>query len=339
MTVKPRINHLTAIAEDDIYYGWPANHGAWQRKDELLVGIALGKHDPSAYSMHKVGPIVKGLLRSKDGGTTWEPESPYDFVGHGASTKPTIFTPGLEIYRVCGHYDHGGEGCDKYGSIYASRDFGKRWYGPFIMQGLDWLYKYGDWRCTARTCVLGDLIFLSAAASGKFGTDFVICARISDHGFDLLSVIKPSDGTRCVCPSAVSDYAGNIYVACRRRDMRNTNNWVDLYKSADGGLTWQYVSIVGVTGDPNGNPPALKALRDERLACAYGNRTTGQMILSLSRDKGVTWDHVEIRSNPGMFDFGYPQLFEVTDGTLVCVYYWTKDLDSPASIEVSHIRF
>lgn len=345
MTMNPLITHFTAIQRDDVYYGWPANHGAWQRGDEFLVGVASGAYDESAISKHNVsGPIAKGLLRSYDGGFTWDYENPCDFMGYGAHTKPTAFTPDSEIYRVCGFYDYGGEGCDEYGSIYSSKDFGKTWHGPFIMKGLDWLYgwrqrsEYGGWISTSRTCVVRDLIFLSAAKKNYFGSDFVICAQIRHSEFRFLSVIKPFNGTRCACPSACLDDRGNVYVACRRRNLMTNENWIELYKSVDCGLTWESVSIVGSTGTRNGNPPSFKYLPNGRMVCAFANRKTQKMMLAVSDDYGTSWKHLKLRDNLNGYDFGYPQLFVKQDGDIVCVYYWQNDDGVPNSIEVSHIR-
>jgi hypothetical protein len=43
---------------------------------------------------------------------------------------------------------------------------------------------------------------------------------------------------------------------------------VDAYGSADSGRTWTFLSRVGESGgkEQNGNPPALAALKDGRIA-------------------------------------------------------------------------
>ena len=66
---------------------------------------------------------------------------------------------------------------------------------------------------------------------------------------------------------------------------------VDAYGSTDNGKTWSFLSRVGETGGAmqNGNPPALVALKDGRIACAYGDRRTAQIMRRISSDGGRTW--------------------------------------------------
>lgn len=336
---KSVVEHATLLHDDEVFYGWPANHGAWSfGADNFLVGFACGKYAPGVSGMHKVSyPIIKGLLRTTDGWRSCTFDYPNDFSGDGPTPKPTAFSPVHEIYRVCGRYDHGEEACDQYGGIYSSRNDGNTWSGPFRFTGLEWLFMYGGWVNTARTCVMGNLIFLSAAVPSIFGSDFVICARIEYDGFKLLSVIKPFDGARCACPSAVLDNSGHIYVACRRRNFAKNLNWIELYRSDDAGLTWQSVSRVGSTGDHNGNPPSLAHLDDGRLICAFGNRAKREMTLAISKDEGKSWEHLIFRAAAAHHDFGYPQLFKRSDGAVVCVYYWRLFADAPASIQASYI--
>lgn len=344
--VRPSLVHFTAYSSPGKYCGWPANHGAWQWGNTFLVGYAYGKYDeqpmaPYKSSMHKVsGPILKGLLRSTDGGLTWKSEDELnglhcDFSGDNPRPNPYEFIPQNEIYRVCGVYDHGGEDCDPRGAIYTSASRGFVWSGPYTFSGLEMLFEEHEVINTSRTCVLDDLIFLSIGHKYQWGSDFVVCAKISLNGFTYLSHIKPEDGSRCVMPAAIRTEDGRIYVAFRRRNFREAKNWIDLYKSDDGGLTWKFVSIVGETGDPNGNPPAL--LYDAgRLYCAFGNRTKGEMILAISDTFGNDWRHLTIRRYPNSFDFGYPRLFRRDCGGIVCVYYWEHP-EHPPSIQATHI--
>lgn len=356
------VEHCTALSDDSEYYGWPANHGAWQWEDHFLVGFAFGEFDINAGlihkslghkasgpttkglysgSMHKVsGPITKGLLRSYDGGCTWRKEFPCDFEGIGAQKNPHFYNHDEEIYRVGGVFGYGGELCDPVGSVYTSSSQGYAWNGPYTINGFEEIFEDLDVINTSRTCVLGDLVFLSVKSrfAHRFGIDYVICAKIDKRGFIYLSCIKPEDSSRCVMPSAVRDEHDRIFVACRRRSFIESLNWIELYRSDDDGLTWVSVSIIAETGDPNGNPPSLKILDDGRLICAFGNRSDGVMGLAISGDSGMTWKHLLFRERFDAFDFGYPQLFIRSDGGIVCVYYWDRgNVDLPPSIECSHI--
>jgi len=60
------------ISEPGRYCGWPANHGAWQRGDEWLVGFAEAKYDEDPGKFHRLeGTLVKKQARSLDAGKTY----------------------------------------------------------------------------------------------------------------------------------------------------------------------------------------------------------------------------------------------------------------------------
>ena len=133
-------------AENGIYAGWPANHGAWQWGDEFLVGFLRGKY--KSKSMHNiVEPFEKVLGRSLDGGETWNIEIPnVDFECHGNQipSEAPEFDLEKSIIRVCGVYDHGGDECYEPGGFYLSHDRGHVWSGPYRFSGLEHQYEYSD---------------------------------------------------------------------------------------------------------------------------------------------------------------------------------------------------
>jgi Neuraminidase (sialidase) len=109
---------------------------------------------------------------------------------------------------------------------------------------------------------------------------------------------------------------------------------VDAYGSADNGRTWSFLSRVGETGGAmqNGNPPALAALKDGRIACAYGDRRSAQIRARISSDGGKTWgDERVLRDDfqagkDNSSDMGYPRLVTNHENQLVVMYYWaTKE--------------
>lgn len=109
---------------------------------------------------------------------------------------------------------------------------------------------------------------------------------------------------------------------------------VDAFGSADKGRTWTFLSRVGETGgkEQNGNPPALAALKDGRIACAYGDRRSAQIKARISSDGGRTWgDERVLRDDfqagkDSSSDMGYPRLVTNHENHLVVAYYWaTKE--------------
>lgn len=317
------MKHSVVYADATMYAGWPANHGAWQWGDEFLVGFLRGPYKRK--SMHNIGePFEKMLARSMDGGQTWAIESPgVDFEGIGGTPAPE-FSLSTDIIRVCGVYDHGGDYCDEAGAFYGSSNLGKTWHGPFAFTGIE----IGDGMLnTSRTRVLGDLVFMSAGQAKFWGTDYTFVARHDGHAFKRIGTVCEDDA-RAVMP-AVAKVGGRIVAIMRRRKSGQRGGWIDAYGSDDGGVSWRFLSFVGSTGGHNGNPSALISLDDGQLLAAFGNRDEGCMVGALSSDAGETWQAIMIReSERDDVDIGYPQLLKRSDGTPVCIYYWTS-VDHP----------
>jgi hypothetical protein len=309
------IEHVSVCHESGTFCGWPANHGAWQWGDELLVGFIRGGYGQSA--MHNVvGPLEKVQARSLDGGMTWNVEAPNVDFECEEPTSPPSFDLNSAIIRVCGGYDHGGEFCHPNGGFYLSIDKGQSWRGPFSFDGIQ--LPEGE-HLTARTRVHKGLVFLSAADRRHWGSDYIFCARHDGARFHRVSTVC-DDQHRAVMP-AVASIGDRIVLVARRRGSPRVEGWIDAFVSDDRGETWTKTSEVAVTGKNNGNPPALIEC-DGRLYCAYGNRTEQAINVSVS-DDGEHWSgFVQLRKGINS-DIGYPQLFKRTDGKLVCVYYFT----------------
>lgn len=323
------IEHITVYADKDTYAGWPANHGAWQWGDEFLVGFMRGPYLSRRATHNITRPFEKVLARSLDGGETWSVEIPdHDFEAMSINTPP-VFDMSQNIIRVCGVYDHGGEECDPRGGFYLSNDRGKSWCGAYSFDGLEPLFDGKERHCTARTCVLDNIIFLSVANRRQWSSDCVFCATHDGEEFHVKSVVC-ADNIRAVMPAVVR--MGDSIIATIRR--RGESCFIESFISYDNGHTWRPLSIVGSTGKSNGNPPALIESNGV-LFCAYGNRDTKTMMLFRSYDQGLTWKDEVLRSN-SKTDIGYPRLFKRQDGNLVCVYYWSDvGVHNPQHIEAT----
>lgn len=344
-SARMEMKHRTVYQENETYAGWPANHGAWQWGDELLVGFMRGKYQNRG--MHNVvEPFQKMLARSMDGGETWAAEVPnVDFEAHtllddvagDAIGARAVLQPDDTILRLCGGYDHGGEYCDWRGGMYWSTDKGRTWGGPLAV--FPNLPK--SFHCTTRTCVLGDLVFLSSAQVEHWGSDFTICSRLNRGELDFVSEVLHDD-YRAVMPAAVLHEYGTcavpkverIVVALRRRGPPRRGCWIDSVYSEDGGRTWSAPVHVADTGIHNGNPPALANGADGNLYCAYANRTDKALWVSQSIDGGQSWKQYKLLRQGECSDIGYPRLFRRLDGQLVCVYYWS-DAGEPQHIEAT----
>ncbi|MCK4748744.1 MAG: exo-alpha-sialidase, partial [Bacteroidales bacterium] len=281
------------------------------------------------------------------------PESPIDFSRDGFAM------------RVVGNAYHGAN--DPGGHFFYSYDSGNSWKGPYSFGAIlecPEIKKYGMNDLTPRTdyLVTGQdkcVVFMSARRRGKFGKDRLFCVETSDGGksFQFLGwVIKPFEEndpknsrkvvltddpeknpypTQCravMSHSILLDNGEIISVMRRKFEMDRNYNWIDAYKSADGGKTWHFLSRVGDTGLGNGNPPSITLTKDGRFCVVYGERTNGTIQAVISQDKGETWSEPQIlmdgfwSEDMEFGDLGYPRVFSRSDGRLVAVYYYsTKD--------------
>jgi hypothetical protein len=335
---------------------WPANNGCWWWDEgrEILVGFEEGAWEDKPG--HKIGPFqIKRLARSLDGGRTWSVETPEPYVGReGPSLYPSrgirFDHPDVALRVAVGGTD---DPRDRVGRFFFSCDRGRRWRGPFRFAGLGGDRRLEGLRMTSRTdsIVTGKesaLIMMSAQDPrlGEFSDrlDKTFVARTIDAGrsFQFLSWVVPwSDPYRAVMPSSIRLGADVLVTALRRRNPRDVqrSDWVDGYRSMDGGASWTLLGPIGLTGIGNGNPPALVQLRDGRLACAYGNRSRRQMLLRLSEDQGRSWgEEMVIRSVPFTADFGYPRVVQNHLGEVIVIYYLATETMPFSSIEAAIVR-
>ena len=339
------MEHKLVYAEHGRFAGWPANNGAWiwhgmgtASQDEILVGFTTGSYVIN--SGHNIGkPYQNRLARSLDGGLTWRVEFPRHYVGgdsqlYAVSELIDFTHPGF-VMRVVGDAYHGSK--EKRGGFFFSYDRGKIWQGPFRFEGLAGLPELKGAELTPRTDYLvtatdACMVFLSARSPEKWGADRIFVARTTDWcmTFEFVTwMVSPSDPYRAVMPSTVRCSADKFISALRRRDMLYDNGdcWIDAYVSIDAGVSWSFLSKIGITGKHNGNPPSLVRLTDGRLCCVYGQRNNRQLITRMSNDEGLSWeDEMVLRddydSGQPDQDLGYPRLMQRSDGCLLTMYYW-----------------
>lgn len=333
------MKHSIVYAEQGMYAGWPANHGAWQWGNEFLVGFLRGKYRRGGGPHNISEPYQKMLARSLDGGETWTVETPnVDFECEIPSCPPTL-NLSKTIIRVCGIYDTGGERCVEQGGFYTSEDRGKSWNGPYFFNGLTDLFT-NDIINTSRTAILNGkenlpLFFLSEGNAKIWGVDCTFCAEYRDGRFCYRSMVC-EDQARAVMPSVTRMKNGRVLVALRRKQTGRRDGWIDVFCSDNSCHGWRHLSFVGSTGSHNGNPPALRTLPNGEVLCIYGNRDEGCIVYSISRDDGATWNSGTLRpSTTNNVDVGYPQLFVRDDGIPVCVYYWVSDENKQQHIAVT----
>jgi hypothetical protein len=106
--------------------------------------------------------------------------------------------------------------------------------------------------------------------------------------------------------------------------------WTELYKSDDGGRTWQFLSRVTDFGAPG----APLRMRDGRLVVVYGSRLPPAGIRAVvSEDEGLTWSpEIVVRDDAGSWDVGYPRVWEAAPGKIGAIYYYNSK-DDPLQVK------
>ncbi len=105
------------------------------------------------------------------------------------------------------------------------------------------------------------------------------------------------------------------------------------FKSYDGGKTW--CECEKLFPDKGGAPMHIMKHSSGALIGSYSYRVHPDESIKVmfSYDNGKTWDkdHV-IATNGVMWDMGYPSTVELSDGSLLTVYYAHESEDTPAVI-------
>ena len=332
------VKNVSVYLEEGRFGGWPANHGAWSRGNEIVVGFETGyfRKTRRGHAIDYTKPAEHALARSGDGGETWTIEIPPGLQpppGEKVAGLPTgeggrpltdcpggidFTSPGFALSARMTSIDAGQS------RFYVTLDRGKTWSGPYRLP------NFGQPGTAARTDYLvngkHDLtMFLTVAKSnGKEGR--VVCVRTRDGArtwtMEAFVTPEPEGRDYAIMPSSVRLPGGRILTMVRYR------KFIDAYVSDDEGKTWRKLNRPApATG---GNPPSLTVLADGRLCLTYGYRLEPYGIRArLSEDQGKNWsEEIVLRDDGGAWDLGYPRTVQRPDGKMVTVYYYNLDADS-----------
>ena len=215
--------------------------------------------------------------------------------------------------------------------FYTSLDRCRSWDGPYRIPlfGLAGIKARTDYLVSnAGEC----LFFLTEAKDGGGEGRGVFCVRATDGGRELRFqswVVQTGEGY-AIMPASVRLSPSSILVAVRRRDgvldTAKSRCWIDLFASNDDAGTWEYLGTPVQDTGIGGNPPTLTCLRDGRLCITYAYRShPAGMRARISDDQGMSWsDEIILRDGAGNHDIGYPRTVQLTDGTILTVY-WFND--------------
>lgn len=324
-----------SLAQDVIVYketgkfcAWPANEGVWSWGNEILVGFnrAVYMYNPDGHSYNPAYPIETVQARSLDGGITWSFENPLeiesgDFVD---SHRAMNFTHPDFAMKV------------RYRKLYYSYDRGKDWFGPFELPGFDQIAVRSrtDYIVESQSCA--KFFVPVTKPDGTEDRPMVFETNNCGRTFDFVGwmapcpEILPDQINFCTMPSTVKIAEDTYLSALRFRKI--SDKWLGIYKTVDGGKTWEFLSRP-VEGQ--WNPASLIRLSNGNICLTYGWRylPSRGIRAKISQDNGFTWgSEIIIRDDAIAWDIGYPRSVQREDGKIVTIYYIATD-----SIPQQHI--
>lgn len=327
--------------EANLYHGWPT---VARRKNGELVLVYSGGREAHVCPFGRVE-----LMRSYDEGRSWTYpqvifDSPIDDRDAGivetaqGTLLATTFTslayePILERARKIAPGDPGAwppERLRRWEAAHARANAeGRRavldcWMARSTDGGLTWSGRY---RCPVNSphgpFVLRDGRLLYAGKSLWAAQTRVGVCESKDDGLTwewLADIpVRPGDSLEHYHElHGVEASDGTIVVQIRNHNPANDRETLQT-ESSDGGKTWSVPHTIGVWGLPS----HLLRLADGRLLMTYGHRRPpfGNQA-RVSEDNGRTWSEPITISGDGVgMDLGYPSTVQLSDGSLLTVWY------------------
>ena len=325
--------HTTIYREAGRCGGWPANNGAWQWGDELLVGFNSAEHRVKPVKCHQVRQTGQWsmLARSLDGGETWSVDRAAQLENRDATelVEPMDFAcPDFAMtLRMTSHQTGPSV-------LFCSHDRGRNWTGP-------WKFPtFGETGIMARTdyLLLGPrraIVFLTAPKrDGREGRP--LCAITDDGGltWNLRGWIGDEPGYFRIMPSSLRLADGRLLTAVR--DKRGPpGSRISFYESRDEGRIWSSAGHLMLDDSEFSTPPDLLHLPDGRLCVVFGDRREPYNLrATFAEDIPSDWPQRRVlRGGAACWDFGYSRSFVRSDGMVVSVYYWCETEHGERTIE------
>ena len=347
------VRHGVAFQQQGYFTGWPANEGSWLWDDEIVVGFEKAQYlaQTDDHSLDRSTACLS-LARSSDGGKTWKEQPVPEFAPPIYLEEPArVFQKGKPVKRSrqnCpGVADMTADGfaLKLRGDVfYVSYDKAHSWEGPYALPVFEEDGALVIPAARTQYHVLGPksaLIFMSSVGprsegeKAERGRTYVMRTDDGCKSFQFASWIGPdleetASGEEkkypvySVMPSVVCIGDGHYIAALRQRIHKR--KWTDIYESKDEGKTWTFLSKAE---EDSGNPPALVALKDGRLALVYGWRGKNMGVRArLSSDKGRSWsDEYILRDDAKTWDLGYVRAHALANGDILALYYYnTPDI-------------
>lgn len=151
---------------------------------------------------------------------------------------------------------------------------------------------------------------------------------------DFVGRITTDDENVILCEPHLIELPDGRLICHIRGETEKDDEMLTVYQSFsdDKGRTWSNPQmILDKTG---GAPPHLIQLKSGILLCTYGRRKQPYGIMAMfSKDSGKSWEKdIRLYENTGSDDIGYPTTIELSDGTLITVFYARDSEEEPSRI-------
>ncbi len=333
--------------EHAVIYRQDGQYSAFPRFYQLPDGTLHVRFGAGVTSSHLEPRRVPTQFISKNGGRTWQPtdrDESNPAWATGPSQYGRLVDPNAHAWRYveadrCAEFEEQGievrnspDGRVTYAYgcyVRTSEDNGVSWHHREISvppKGLimSFLGPATDLRLDANTLLCA--VYGRPTANIRFYESWLLRSEDDGATWDFITIAADPEKKRSFGETAIVRAAnGDIVAMMRTEPALGTKMWTA--RSTDRGKSWSKA----IETPLHGHPPHLLTLRDGTMLCTYGFRDDPIGIrAALSRDHGRTWleeDIVSLRSDgagrPG--DNGYPISAELPDGSLVSVYYITRD--------------
>jgi len=356
--------HAVVYRREDEFASHPYVSGFWETgAGHLVANFSTRKvdylGDPDNLSHNNLGRNSGGgtvTVRSEDRGRTWheakraadDVRTPQPRAGEApdslAEIGPIDYT-NKDVLVANSSTAFGAP--ESRAFVRVSKDAGLTW-SRSVMLPLDGLQSLSainsatvrpDGRC---------LLFMFEVSKDGWNRHNLVY-RSTDDGtsFHFMSFITPKDdpfaagsgdwkgpyafgGHRWFYPRGLMLPNGRILCVLRCQRDPTSVMWTELYKSDDGGQTWQFLSRVNDFGEPS----SPVRMRDGRLVMVYGYRMPPYGVRAVvSEDEGLTWgSEIIVRDDGGSWDLGYPNAWEAGPGRIGTIYYFNRK-DDPVQVK------
>lgn len=277
-----------------------------------------------------LGPIIANdtYMDDRDAGlTAWGDgqlllswfSHPREFYTGRETQNPSVNLPlskaARQEWETLADADH------SYGSyIKLSQDGGKTWgqrvrvpvtapHGPIRRKDGSFLYFGRAYQSDDPACPEGAICAVESCDGGK-----------TWNGLGQVPAMAEIDPNRFHEPHVIELPNGTLLGAIRvNRLDASTDNTIVTTVSTDGGKTWSVPQLTGIAGAP----PHFLLHSSGAVVLTYGCRTTpcGQRA-KISYDNGKTWsEELTVSPQAPDWDCGYPSSVELSDGSILTVYY------------------